>query len=117
MSDNRFVFSGLDELRAELRAMPADMTGEASHEVEGAANGAAADIMAIYGAHHVTGHLQDSVFVIERHWVSGKSTGTMWGKTPPTHAFVKTMIAARRKMYDRLKNLLVRHGLTVSGDA
>lgn len=145
MSSNRLVFSGLDELRAALRALPADLTGEASHVVEGAANGATADIKAIYGAHAVTGHLRDSTVVAQRatgpygvvfqvkvtdpiawlfdngsqarHKVSGASTGTMWGQTPPTHAFIGTMIRARLAMYAALKDLLVTHGLVVSGEA
>jgi len=145
MSSTKFVFSGLDELRAQLRTLPADLTGEASHLVEGAGNGAAADVKAVYGAHRVTGDLVDSVTVAPRsagqfgaamivkvhdpiawlfdngsqarHWISGKSTGTMWGRTPPTHVFVGTMIRARRTMYEQLKALLVRHGLAVSGDA
>jgi hypothetical protein len=102
------------------------------------------EIRGIYGAHKRTGNLQDGV-VIEhqsqgqfgvgmvvkskarhawlfdngsqaRHWVSGKSTGQMWGKTPPTHAFVRTMIKYRRSMYQRLKDMLTRHGLVVSGE-
>ena len=40
MSSNRLVFSGLDELRAALRTLPADLTGEPSNIVEASANGA-----------------------------------------------------------------------------
>jgi hypothetical protein len=138
-------WTGLAELKEELRSLPGDASVEASHLIEGIANGAATDIKAVYGAHRVTGHLQESV-VIERqsagafgtaivvkstdpmawlfdngsqarHWASGKSTGQMWGKTPPTHAFVQIMIRARRQMYEQLTALLVRKGLVVSGDA
>jgi hypothetical protein len=144
MSNNRIVFDGLDELKAALRALPAELTVEASREVEGAGNGAAVAIRTVYGAHRVTGHLQESVTVEQRqagqfaaavvvkandpiawlfdngsqarHWAGGKSTGIMWGNTPPTHVFVKTMIAARRKMYDKLRDLLERKGLVVSGN-
>jgi hypothetical protein len=28
-------------------------------------------------------------------------TGAMWGKTPPTHVFVRTVIRKRRQMYER----------------
>jgi hypothetical protein len=45
------------------------------------------------------------------------STGAMWSRTPPTHAFVATVMRKRREMYERLKLLLMRHGLRVSGDA
>jgi hypothetical protein len=45
-------------------------------------------------------------------------TGAMWGKTPPTHVFVRTIvIRKRRQMYEQLKDLLTRNGLQVSGDA
>lgn len=146
MSANRFTFDGLAELRAELRALPASLTAEATHIVEGAANGAAATIKAGYPV--VTGNLRDglivkvqpegqfaaSVVVVNtsphawlydngsqaRHWASGKSTGTMFavdGPRPPQHLFVGTVIDKRRQMYAQLKDLLVRNGLTVSGDA
>jgi hypothetical protein len=141
----KFVFNGLEELKAQLRALPEELTVEASHIVEGEANAAAVAIKAVYGQHRVTGHLQDGVYVSHfdkgrfgagavvhssgrhawwfdngtqaRHWVRGsaKSTGTMWGKTPPTHVFVKTMIAHRRAMYTQLADLLERHGLRVTG--
>ncbi len=55
-----------------------------------------------------------------RHYTTKKgqphNTGAMWSRTPPTHAFVGTVIRHRRLMYERLKLVLVRHGLTVSGD-
>lgn len=140
---NRLTFPGLDALKAQLRALPADLTGEASHIVEGSANAAAAEIKA--GYHVATGNLRDHLVVTHqdigrfaagavvkntaphawlydngsqaRHWASGKSTGTMWGHTPPTHLFVGTIIRWRRRMYGELKDLLVRKGLAVSGDA
>jgi hypothetical protein len=56
-----------------------------------------------------------------RHYVTDAGaehrTGAMWGKTAPTHAFVVTMIRARRAMYDQLKALMTRQGLRVTGDA
>lgn len=141
----RVKWDGLDDLRAELRRLPDELTGEASHIVQASGNAAAVTVRSIYGEHRVTGHLQNSVVVEQRaagrygaavvvkatdpiawlfdhgsqarHWLSGKSTGTMWGRTPPTHAFVGTMIRERRTMYAALKDLLVRHGLSVSGDA
>lgn len=147
MSNNKFVFDGLEELKAELRNLPADLTGEARNIVEDTANGAAVAIRTIYGKHRRTGNLQDNVIVLQsasggqfgvanivksaaphawlfdngsqaRHYVtkSGKQhdTGRMWGKTPPTHAFVRTMIEYRHRMYDKLADLLRRHGLSVS---
>ncbi len=145
---NRFVFTGLKELQAELRSLPEHLTGEAAHIVEGRANAAAVTLRSVYGQHRVTGNLQDHVVVEKkatgplgvayrvastarhawlfdngseaRHYVTGKgnehATGAMWGKTPPTHVFVRTLITARRKMYDGLRDLLMRNGLRVSGE-
>jgi hypothetical protein len=136
-------FDGLEELRAAFRNLPAELTGEAAHIIEGEANAAATEIKR--GYHVRTGHLRDHLTVTHfekgrfsagaivkntaphawlydngsqaRHWASGKSTGAMWGRTPPTHLFVRTMIKHRRVMWGKLKELLVRHGLVVSGDA
>jgi hypothetical protein len=144
VANNRIVWSGLEELKAELRNLPADLTKEASNEVRSAANGAAVKIRTAYGKHRRTGNLQESVEVDQksegrfsaamvvkstspiawlfdngsqaRHWASGKSTGQMWGRTPPTHVFVRTVMQARREMYEKLKAMLVRHGLMVQGD-
>jgi hypothetical protein len=48
MSANRMQIDGLAELYAELRRLPSELTGEAKGIVEGAANGAAAEIRAAY---------------------------------------------------------------------
>ena len=142
MSGNRLWFDGLDQLRQELRNLPRDLTVEASHEVLGAANSAAATVKRGYP--RVTGALIDGVTVepaprdqfsagavvknraphawlydngsATRKWASGKSTGAMWGHSRPTHLFVSTMIRERRAMYQKLKAMLVRKGLSVSGD-
>lgn len=141
------VWTGLEEFKQQLRAMPAELTGEASGIVTGEAEGAAAEIRAVYEAHARSGDLASHVFVSAvskgqfgagavvkstgkhawlfdngsqaRHRVSGASTGTMWGQTPtpPLHTFVATMIRRRRAMYEQLKALLARKGLVVTGDA
>lgn len=148
MAGNRFVFSGLDELKAELRSLPSDLAAEASSIVIAAAEGAAATVRAVYEQHRVSGNLARSLLVTKpgapnygvimvvkstsplawlfdngsqaRHYVtaSGKEhrTGAMWGRTPPTHIFARTMARYRRGMNDRLRALLVRHGLRVTGD-
>jgi len=38
------------------------------------------------------------------------STGKMWGKTPPTHIFARTVGFSKRKIADLLKAMLLRHG-------
>lgn len=141
---NGFVFEGLDELRAALQALPAELTDEASALVFDAGNAAADTVRAIYERHEVTGHLANAVSVAAqttgeygagvvirvndpiaflfdngsqaRHKVKGSSTGAMWGHTPPTHAFSGTMARGRRAMWGSLAAMLVSHGLVVSGD-
>ena len=133
-----------EELKRALATMPEHLTTEADHVVEGTANAAAVAIRQVYGRHRVTGYLQNHVHVTRfdkrkvsvgwnvkstaphawlfdngtqaRHKASGASTGTMWGKTPPTHAFVTTMSRHRRAMYLQLRGVLERAGLLVSGD-
>jgi len=144
VSDNRFVFTGLAELHAELRRLPAALQEEARDIIQSHAREAADSVTAVYAQHAVTHHLERSVEVVEerslygaavrvrvkdpiawlfdngsaaRHWDSGKSTGTMWGKTAPTHVFVKTMIKVRGKMWQALSSLVARAGLEVTGRA
>lgn len=146
MSDNRFVFEGLDALKDALRSLPADLAEDAASYVEAAAHGAEREVRQVYEAHDHTGTLAKRLFVSTsssaygagalvrdtaphawifengsqaRHWKKGgKATGAMWGKTsqPPTHIFVRTMIKYRKQMYDRLRAVLERQGLEVTGD-
>jgi hypothetical protein len=141
VSNNRIVFEGLDELRAALRQLPSDLAGEASNIVVGIANAAALNMRTLYGDHRVSGELQEKVVVERlevgkvaagmvvksasklagifengtqaRHTALGANRGSM----PPGHVVIPTAIAARRRMYEQLKDMLVRHGLEVSGDA
>lgn len=148
------TWTGLDELRAQLQRMPAELTGEASGIVTDAAASAKAEIVGIYEQHRVTGNLAKRVtmgpsggretqlsghfgvaIVVKstaphawlfdngsqaRHYITKTGqphdTGKMWGRTPPTHAFVRTMIKHRRRMYSRLADMLRRSGLIVSGE-
>lgn len=138
MSSNRFVFSGLEELKAQLRALPAALAGEGGHLVEGHANGAAATIKAGYPAR--SGELRDKLEVEHqtsafgarsvvrnrskyadefeygsqaRHTAIGANRGSM----PPNPLFTQTIRQRRRAMYADLQGLLERHGLEVTGDA
>jgi hypothetical protein len=142
MSQNRFVFEGLDELREALRRLPDDLTGEASHIIEAAKNGAEADIKSQYPAGPLRDHLTSSiertgfsvVAIIKntaktiqgidlaslyefgsqaRHTVIGADRGTM----PARPVFVPVMVRKRRQMYENFRDLLTRYGLLVTGDA
>lgn len=131
------VWHGLEEFRAQLRQVPTACTNEAARIVEGGVNSAYVTISAVYGRHRYTGTLQDRLTIQPlrqkgelttglvlksgsplawifdngtqaRHWKSGKSTGAMWGKTPPTHIFLKTIIKTRREITDKLHGMVHR---------
>jgi len=56
-----------------------------------------------------------------RHYVTkgGKDhkTGAMWGKTPPTHIFTRTVAKGKRAVVDRIKTMMLRRGATsVAGE-
>lgn len=134
-------WNGLDELREELRNLPEVLAQEASGIVQRAAGDAAQEIRAGYQAHRRTGNLAEHVKVEPRgigpfgtalvvkstakhaaifeigtqarHTKLGANRGSM----PPGRVFIPAVIRRRRGMYERLKELLVRHGATVSGDA
>lgn len=139
MSKNRIEFNGgVDELKAGLLKMTPEMAGEAVPIVFGSANGAKVEIVATYPAR--TGNLRRRVYVTQR---SGEFSATAVVKNPAPHAsifengtqarhnalganrgsmpaghvFVPAVIRWRRTMYARLKALLERHGLLVTGDA
>ena len=54
-----------------------------------------------------------------RHYVTARggehATGQMWGKTPPRTPLSTTMMDHRREMFELLRALLEREGLTVKG--
>jgi hypothetical protein len=145
MSANRFQFTGLDELREALRHLPAALAAAAAEVVLSEARAAEADVRQVYEAHVDRGTLASRLYLSTsssafgagalikntakhawifengtqaRHWASGKSTGTMWGKTaqPPTHVFVRAMQTHRRRMYEQLRAILERQGVQVTGE-
>lgn len=139
------IWSGLEELRAELRRLPEDLTGEASHIVEGAANDAAGEAQRGYAQHlQHPGELQDDVHVeivasgqlasaylvkntsrlawmfesgtVARHYITVRGNRHLTGAVRALHVFIPAMQRNRHRMYEQLKDLLVQHGLSVSGD-
>jgi hypothetical protein len=141
VSTARFEFVGLADFRAALRAMPAELRGEAEHVVEGFANGATATVKANY-ARGQTGNLIDGVDVEfthtsllaravvkstakhawwyengtqVRHSAKGVNRGAM-PPAPPGRAFVPVVVRERRRMVEALIVLLERAGLLVTGD-
>ena len=137
----RFYFVGLEELKTALRNLPAELTSEGGHIVEGRANGAAATIKGGYPSR--SGELRDKLTVEHtrsrfgarsivrnsskyadefehgseaRHYVTKNGVKHLTGKMPPNPLFTQTVIRARRAMYDDLRGLLTRAGLQVSGE-
>lgn len=131
------VWHGLEEFRAQLRQVPKNCSGESARIIEGGVNGAFVTISTVYGKHRYTGTLQDRLTITPmrqkgelttglvlksgsplawifdngtqaRHWKSGKSTGKMWARTPPTHIFLKTIIKTRREITDKLHGMVHR---------
>ncbi len=132
--------SDLDELRALLRALPADLAQRGGDIVAGKTDEAAT---AIYDAYpDRTGHLRGGVkYTITRSqygavgtlkntsklaWIFENGTqarhtaiGADRGSMPAGKVFVPIVIVKRREMYEELKAMLQDHplGLEVSGDA
>lgn len=135
-------WEGLDELRAALRSLPDDLATEAEGIVLGEAQAAHDEILASYTER--TGNLKAGMFLFKsavsrygvgvvvmnrakhshlfeygtqvRHTAAGAHRGVM-PAAPAGLRFVPKIIRHRARMYDRLKALLVSHGLLVSGDA
>jgi len=136
---SRFVFTGLDELKAQLRQLPAELAGEGADIVQAAADGAFATIAAGYpsragalkakltvthtrspfGARSVVKNTAKEAIWFERgtqarHNKLGANRGAM----PANHLFTQTIIRARLRMYaGPFPELLQRAGLTVTGHA
>lgn len=134
-----FKINGLDELREELRRLPAELRDQGRTIVLGQANGAAASIRAAYPKRAQT--LADSVMVTTfdssqfgagatvkntayhawmfengtqaRHTALGANRGVM----PAGHVFIPELMRHRRAMWQQLTELLRTAGLQVSGDA
>jgi hypothetical protein len=139
VANNRLELVGLEELRAALRALPAELTAEAGGIVGNAGEQAKAEIVQRYPRR--TGNLRDHVttrtvnagqyraavqvrssarhaHIYEvgtqaRHNKLGANRGSM----PPGNVFVPAVVRQRRQMMERLRDLLVRNGLVVTGDA
>jgi hypothetical protein len=133
------IFEGLEELREQLRNLPADLTADATEIVTGAAEAARFEIVRAYPKR--TGNLRNHVVLATRDTgkfgagVALKNTakhaylfevGTMArhsklganrGSMPAGKVFVPLVIYHRRAMYRQLKSMLAEHGLTVFGDA
>jgi hypothetical protein len=134
------VWDGLDELKAQLRALPAELTGEAAHVIQATANRAEADMSAAYAAHRRSGELADALKQVERDnrtefgyaitmintspvaWIFENGTQARHrglrstGAMPAGHVFLPAMIHNRAWMYGQLKGVLTRAGLGVTGD-
>jgi hypothetical protein len=135
-------WDGLAELYKQLETLPATLTGEAAHIVEGVANAAALDIRSAYPVH--SGNLRDSVFVTHfdkgrysagaqvkatapHAWIFENGTAArayytkagvrhVTGAMPPGHVFVPIVMKHRRLMYSQFAALLERNGIAARID-
>jgi len=135
---NQLRIDGLAELREALKALPAELVGEASAIVHAHADAAAHEIGAGYPVKsgNLRAHLRvefgnDAVsatarvrntarhaYLFEtgtkaRRWKNGKNTGAM----PAGRVFIPIAIQRRRIMLSALIDLVTRAGLHVSGAA
>ena len=140
MAEAQLHINGLDELRAALLKLPADLVHEAGVIVHAQAEAAANEIAAGYARHTRTGNLAGNLrvelfgdpvsatarlrntakhaYIFEsgtgpRRRAKGGSTGTM----PAGHVFIPIAIQRRRIMLSALIDLIERAGLHVSGAA
>lgn len=138
MSRNRIAYDGLEELKKSLRELPAEMHGEADHIIEGEANAAALEIRQKYAigeagklvAGVVVEVVQRTNFYAGRRIVSKSPLAFIYengtqvrhtelgynrGRMPPAHVFVPAVIRHRKSMYEKLRDMMRRKGLKVSG--
>ena len=132
----KLEIKGLDELRAALKKLPADLQREAAVIVQAQAEQMAVDVQGAYP--FVTGNLRSHVQVTlssdavggvsarvkntakhahiyekgtgARAWKNGKSTGVM----PANPTFIPIAILRRRVMTAALVDVVERAGLTVT---
>jgi hypothetical protein len=143
-ADNRIVWDGLRELRAQLRELPAHLTNEASGIVNATVQAAYTEIYNAYPEGE-TGNLRAGLTIgsgtmkassralganavlynnAKHAWIYDNGTGprrsstrTRLGSMRPMHTFVRAAIKHRRAMYGRLAFMLEREGLIVRGSA
>jgi hypothetical protein len=140
---SQVVWSGLEELKAQLRNLPAELAAEASGIVEGRAERARQDIETSYpdrtgdlrkglrlgsgtnvgrfGASTVLKNTSKLAWIYEngteaRHYFTVNGKKKLTGKMKPGHIFIPIVIRQRRAMYRDLKALVERHGFVVTGD-
>ena len=73
MQKFQIAINGLDELRAQLRRLPADLTHEAAAIVQGHAEAAVREMDAKYAQHEWTGNLRRGLTMMQDY------TGTRYG--------------------------------------
>lgn len=140
----QIIWTGVEEWRVALQNLPADLADEAGGIVVNVATLLKTEVEAAYERHHHTGNLASHVridrveagrygaaarvrstarhaFIFEhgtqpRRTSKGASRGISpaGGGKPTGQIFIPAAIRRRREMVNKLKDLLVRHGLIVS---
>lgn len=139
---NRLIWEGLEELRAELRRLPSHLAAEGADIVDDEAAQAKDEVVAAYETQFKgdanTGNLVKGVRVRKSRTTFGGSSllqstaphahlyeygtqlrrhrnGKSVGQMPPKPTVVPIVVRRRRRMYERLADLVRRQGLEVSG--
>jgi hypothetical protein len=142
-----FTWTGLEAFKAQMKALPAQLTAQADGIVRQTAEGAAGQMRARYP--EKTGNLRRGVRVTyqrrearttaivqnvaphawiyesgtaARHYTGTDKLGRRYvmgkrGSMPPGHVFRPIYYARRRAMFGALTDLLRREGLVVTGEA
>jgi hypothetical protein len=137
------IWDGLDELLAEIAAMPESCAGEAAKLVDGAANGAYVDIGRAYPFKFgelrkgmrlksvvkkglVVGaevqNVANIAWIFEkgsevRHYFTVNGVKKLVGRMPASHLFGRRAARARRRLTQELKAMKALRLATVTGDA
>jgi len=134
---NGLVWTGVDELEAELRALGAQLAREGSDQLQAAGDAAFATIGSGYPSR--TGDLKKGLTVTHTRTAFGAKAllvntsphaipfevgtelrvtkaGVSRGSMPPNHVFTRTLNQTRRALKTQQRALLERFGLTVTDD-
>jgi hypothetical protein len=136
----KLELNGMAELREALRNLPETLAGEASHIVEGVANGVASDVRRAYPSRsgRLIGGVQVTRFetgkvaagaivksaakhahlfeygTASRRTSKGVNRGRM-PKAPQNERMVPIVVRARKRMYSQFAEMLRRIGFVVEG--
>jgi len=139
MANFKIAINGLEELREQLRALPADLAREAGVIVQAHAQAAFSEMQQKYAEHDFTGNLRRGL-TIRNEFTGGQfavrwivrnraphaywaehgtemrqtTTGVGRGRMPPLHIFIPIAMRKRELMVQALAGVVRRHGMRVT---